>query len=50
MESAEETVTGKKKQPRGWKKIFSNHRSDKENISKTYRESFISTAKVHVAP
>lgn len=55
MESAEEVVPGKKREPRRWEKIFSNQRSDggegeQEIIAKTYRKSFNSAAKTYAAP
>lgn len=47
MESAKETVTGKKGDPRQWEKMFSNHRSDRGTISK---QTGNPTAKAHASP
>ena len=36
--TAKETINKMKRQPTEWKKIFANHISDKELISKMYKE------------
>ena len=36
--ASKDTINKSKRQPTEWKKIFANHTSDKELISRIYRE------------
>ena len=43
--TAKNSINKMKRQPINWEKIFSNHVSDEELISKIYKRSYISTTK-----
>ena len=43
--ASKDTINRVKRQPREWEKIFANHISDKELISRIYKESYNSTTK-----
>ena len=43
-----ETIIKTRRQPAEWEKIFANHLSDKELISKTYKK-YLKHIKIHTA-